>query len=393
MEKPGWDFCYEKCRKPGGTSPEMQALVTEKYPFDKKPKTNVAVTWLKPELVCEVKFAEWTRGGQMRQPIFIARRDDKPAADIVHEKTLAGSPAKKGKGMKLKAGNRNITFSNPGKLYWPKEKISKGTLASYYLEMAPHIMPYLKGRPQSLHRHPDGITKPGFFQKDFDLKNVPDWLSTAGIYSESTDKEINYLLCNNTATLLYMVNLGCIEINPWLSRHPRIEVPDYLVIDLDPEKIAFSAVVETALAVKDTLDELKLAGFCKTSGATGLHIYIPLNQRYDFDTTRIAAEFIAGKVHERIPKITSLERSPAKRQKKVYVDYLQNRRGQTLAAPYSVRPRPGATVSAPLDWSEVDKDLDPVQFTMHTIGRRIRERGDPWKFLWSSKNSLARFLK
>ncbi|QEC52907.1 bifunctional non-homologous end joining protein LigD [Anseongella ginsenosidimutans] len=417
---------------------KMRPLIQDKSPFDKKPKTNAPVTWLKPELVCEVKFAEWTNGGHMRQPIFIALREDKAADMIVHEKPVdpedasankgagkaenanegiarkarkgaskkanavkgdsAGkesSPAgaKSGKSLQLKAGNRNITISNPGKLYWPREKISKGDLVAYYQEMSGYLLPYLKDRPQSLHRHPDGITKAGFFQKDFDLKNAPEWIKTVPIHSESNNKEIDYLVCNNEATLLYMANLGCIEINPWLSRSPRIDFPDYIAIDLDPEKISFSAVIEAALAVKEVLDNLELGGFCKTSGATGLHIYIPLTRRYNFEVTRIAAQFIAQKAHELLPAITSLVRSPSKRQKKIYLDYLQNTRGQTLAAPYSARPRPQATVSAPLNWAEVNEKLNPGDFTIHTIGNRVKQLGDLWEATGKTKNSLSNILK
>lgn len=371
----------------------MQPLVVEKCPFDKKPKTNAPVTWIKPELVCEVKFAEWTGGGHMRQPIFVALRNDKPADSIVQEKPLKPKDMPKAKSLVLKAGNRKITITNPDKLYWPKEKITKGDLARYYHSMSDYLLPYLKGRPESLHRHPDGITQPGFFQKDFDLKNAPGWIKTVPIHSESNNKEIDYLVCDNAATLLYMANLGCIEINPWLSRHPRIEYPDYIAIDLDPEKIGFTAVVEAALAVQEVLEDLKLKGFCKTSGATGLHVYVPIVTRYDFDVTRVAAEFIAQKTHELLPKTTSLERSPSKRQKKIYLDYLQNRRGQTLAAPYSARPRPKATVSTPLEWTEVNERLDPGDFTIHSIPDRVKEKGDLWEPFRKTNNSLAQFLK
>lgn len=367
---------------------KMLPFIREECPFEKAPKTNAPVTWLKPALICEVKFAEWTTGGQTRQPIFIALRTDKSPDMIVHEKPVkpGKTPGKKTSGRKN--SGVNVPLTNPGKLYWPKEKISKEDLVNYYREMSGYILPYLKDRPESLHRHPEGITKPGFYQKDFDLKNAPEWIKTVPILSESNNKEIDYLICNNQSTLLYMANLGCIEINPWLSRHPKTDRPDYMAIDLDPEKIPFSAVTETALAVKEVLDELQLTGFCKTSGATGVHIYIPLQRRYDYEVSRMAAKFIAQKTHEKLPKITSLARSPSSRQRKVYVDYLQNSRGQTLAAPYSVRPRPKATVSSPLEWAELNNKLDPSNFTMHTIIDRVKAKGDLWKDLLKTKNSL-----
>jgi len=239
-------------------------------------------------------------------------------------------------------------------------------------------LPYLKNRPQSLNRFPNGINQQSFYQKDQDLNKIPSWLTTAPVYSESNDETINYLICNDKATLLYMANLGCIEINPWNSRVAKPENPDWMVIDLDPEKIAFSSVVKVALEVKKVFDEIEVECYCKTSGATGMHIYIPLAAKYHYDIVKTFAELIAHTVWVRIPEITSIDRSPSKRQGKVYLDFLQNRRGQTLAAPYSARPKKGATVSTPLEWKEVNKNLDPSQFTIKNILKRIEKKGDLW---------------
>jgi bifunctional non-homologous end joining protein LigD len=176
-----------------------------------------------------------------------------------------------------------------------------------------------------------------------------------------------------------MANLGCIELNPWNSRISHLDNPDFLLIDLDPLEVDFPNVIETAIAVKEILDEIEVGGHCKTSGATGLHIYIPLGAKYSYDQTRQFAEIIANLVNKRMPKITSVERSPEKRKGKVYLDFLQNRRGQTLAAPYSVRPKTGAPVSTPLKWDEVKIGLDPRQFTMRNIFNRLGRIGDIWK--------------
>ncbi|HET9136211.1 MAG TPA: non-homologous end-joining DNA ligase [Candidatus Kapabacteria bacterium] len=288
----------------------------------------------------------------------------------------------------LKIGKVTLHLTNQQKLYWPKEKITKGDLVNYYAEVASVMLPYLKGRPQSMNRYPNGIAGPSFYQKDVNLEQVPDWLKTEKIFSESNDAYINYLICNDKATLVYMANLGCIEINPWNSRIGKLDKPDWIVIDLDPEAISFEKVVQTALEVKKVFDELKTKCYCKTSGATGLHIFVPLGAKYEYKEARAFAGEIAREVHERIPAFTSIERSPSKRQRKVYLDYLQNSKGQTLAAPYSVRPKPGATVSTPLEWKEVNNKLDPKAFTIHTIFKRLDKKGDLWKEVLGKGNSI-----
>ncbi|MFO7447050.1 MAG: non-homologous end-joining DNA ligase, partial [Ignavibacteriaceae bacterium] len=264
------------------------------------------------------------------------------------------------------------------KIYFPDDGYTKGDLIEYYDSVSKYILPYLKDRPESLNRHPNGIYEQSFFQKDM-RDTAPDWADTELIYSESNDKDINYFVCNNKASLLYLVNLGCIEINPWFSRTKNLEYPDYCVIDLDPEDIGFDKVVETALVVKEVLDEAGAKSYCKTSGATGLHIYIPLKAKYNYDVSREFAHLIGKIVHKQIPGFTSLERSPSKRKKKVYLDYLQNRTGQTLASPYSARPRQGATVATPLEWNEVKKGLDPKQFTIKNTIKRLEKKGDIFK--------------
>lgn len=271
-----------------------------------------------------------------------------------------------------------LKLTHLDKIFWPKEKYTKGDVVAYYRKIAPFILPYLKDRPQSLNRHPNGITGKNFFQKDMDHL-PPAWAATKRIYSESNEAYINYLICNDAATLVYMANLGCIEINPWFSTVKHLDKPSYAVIDLDPEDISFDAVIATALAVHKTLDRINIPNYCKTSGASGLHVYIPLGAKYTYNQAKDFSHLIALLVNRRLPKITSVERLPKKRQKKVYLDFLQNRKGQTLAAPYSLRPKPGAPVATPLEWREVKKGLRPSDFNIENIFTRLRKKGDLFK--------------
>ncbi len=293
----------------------------------------------------------------------------------------------------LKIGKVSLSLTNQNKIYWPDEKITKGDLVSYYYKIAPFILPYLKDRPQSLHRFPNGIKAPAFYQKDLDTAVSPAWLRTESILAESTNEHIDYLICNDKATLVYMANLGCIEINPWNSRLTNPDKPDWLVIDLDPEEIAFTEVVRTAQTVKKVCDSIELPCYCKTSGATGLHIFIPTGGRYNYASVRDSALMIAQHVHALLPDITSLERQPKKRKGKVYLDYLQNSKGQTLAAPYSARPKPGATVSTPLKWEEVNSKLSPAKFTIQTIFKRLDKTGDLWKGVLGKDAGLQKAIE
>ncbi|WP_439581079.1 non-homologous end-joining DNA ligase [Dyadobacter bucti] len=266
------------------------------------------------------------------------------------------------------------------KIYWPDENITKGELLEYYSHIAPYILPYLKDRPLSLKRNPNGIKDKGFFHKDAgDI--APDWVKTKKIHAESTDKMVDYLVCNDLQSLLFIANLGCIEMNPWNSTINKLDNPDYIVMDIDPSpKNTFEQVVDVAQAIKEILDEIDVKGYCKTSGSRGLHVYIPFNKKYTYDESRDFAQILAGMVTEKLPDTTTLERSLSKRKKNhIYVDYLQNRIGQTLASAYSARPKPGATVSAPLEWSEVKHGLKMQDFTIKNMMKRVEEKGDLFK--------------
>ena len=360
-------------------------LVTPDCPFRQEPKTNMPVRWVKPMLVCEVAFSEWTDERVMRQPVFLGMREDKEADSVVRETgweepPQEGAPTagKREAQQRVVIGGRELKLTNLDKVFWQAEGYTKGDVVDYYQSVATFILPYLKDRPQSLYRTPHGIHGDGFYQKDVG-ELPPEWIRTEEIFSESNRKNITYLICQDEATLVYLANLGCIEINPWLSRVQQPDHPDYLVIDLDPEDIPFAKVIDAALAVREVLRRAGATGYPKTSGATGIHIYVPLEARYSYDTATTFARLIATLAHGLVPEFTSLERSPSKRQKKVYLDFLQNRRGQTLAAPYSIRPRPGAPISTPLTWDEVGPGLDPGEFTIRTILRRLEKVGDLYR--------------
>ena len=293
----------------------------------------------------------------------------------------------------LKVGETNLHLTNQNKIYFPGDSISKGDILNYYNEVSTLIVPYLKDRPETMNRFPNGINGASFYQKDMDLEKIPSWLKTEKIYSESNDKYIDYLLCNDKATLLYMANLGCIEFNPWNSTIKKMDKPDWAVIDLDPAKNDFKEVVKTALTVKKIMDELETECYCKTSGATGLHIYIPLGNQYRYDTVKLFSELIANKVVERLPEIASITRPIGNRGNKIYIDFLQNRQGQTLASAYSVRPRPGATVSTPLEWGEVNEKLSPAKFTIKNVLKRFDKKVDLWKPVLGKGANLELILK
>jgi bifunctional non-homologous end joining protein LigD len=369
-------------------SARLEPLITSKSPFSESPPTNRPVTWVKPRLVCEVKFAEWTSEGLMRQPVFLGLREDKAAREVVREE-----PAKAAAPVPPKVRTR-AELTHLDKVFWPDEGFTKGDVVAYYARMAGPILPYLKGRPQALNRHPDGIAGESFFQKNLS-QAPPSWVRTVEVASEGKGQAIRYLVCDNRDTLLYEANLGSIELNVWSSSLPRLESPDYLVLDFDPLETSFPAVVEAVTAARRVLDELELPAFCKTSGATGLHVYVPLAPRFTFDQSRELAHLICLLVNRRHPDLTSLERSPAKRKGRIYLDYLQNRMGATMAAPYALRPVPGALVSTPLDWREVTARLDPAAFDIRTVPERVERRGDAWRDLFKRRveipAALARF--
>ncbi len=405
---------------------KLVSIIRENSPFDERVKTNMPVTWVQPKYIAELKFTEWTNDGKMRHPIFLRLRTDKDIEEVNKSNepiappektvaTMAKSSVKKSeksaeKKSKLPVKNKDViknenektyTFgrnklktTNRTKIFFPGENITKGDVIDYYDSVADYILPYLKNRPESLFRTPNGINSKGFFHKDAG-ENAPSWVKSIKVYSDSTKKDIDYLLCNNKATLLYMVNLGCIEINPWHSTTQKLDYPDYLMIDIDPsEKNTFEDVIEAANAVKNILDRAGATGYCKTSGASGLHIYIPTGKKYTYEQVKDFACLICMLVNEALPEITTLERSLAKRKKnQIYMDYLQNRRGQTIASVYSLRPKKGATISTPLLWEEVKKGLHPSDFNIYNIGDRLKEKGDLFAGIFKNPIDLKKCLE
>lgn len=361
-------------------------------PFDVPPKMvgqKGKPTWIKPELVCNVEFANWTEDKHLRVPVFMGLREDKKESEVMKDNDTKATvkSAKKSisekkyeeNDIELSINGKKLKLTNRNKVYFPETGTTKGEIIDYYRKISKWILPYLKNRPESLNRHPNGITKPGFYQKDMDTSQIPDWVRTEKQYSKSNEEYLDYLVCDNEATLVYMANLGCIEINPWHSTFDKPDDPDYMIMDLDPGEIGFKEVVRTALKIRDVCTEIGIKTFCKTSGATGLHVYIPLKKRYTYDEIKLFGELLATAVQRQLPDTTSIERTVSKRSDKIYIDFLQNRKGQTIAAAYSVRPKPGATVSTPLEWTEVNERLDPKEFTIYTIFDRLKEKGDLWK--------------
>lgn len=362
----------------------LNEIIISSSPFYNKQSVPKSIIWVKPEIVAEVQYSQLTPKGIMRHPVFKRLREDKDPGEVIsgtfEEKTLLAN----------KIEYRG-TISNPDKVFWEEPTYRKVDLLNYYFDVSDFILPHLNGRPQSLHRHPDGIKGESFFQKDINFK-APTWIETMTVENKEKKKDIHYLVCTDRDTLMYMVNLGCIEINPWLSRVKSIDYPDYIVIDLDPFEIGFKSVIKVALKVKDVLDILDIKGFIKTSGATGIHILIPLGRDYDYGQALKFAKILSILIHRKIPSLTSVERSPSKRHGKVYIDFLQNRKGQTVASAYSVRPRPGAPVSAPLHWGELDHGLDPLSFNIKDMVSRLGKYGDIWKDIYHHHTDLEEIL-
>lgn len=392
----------------------FKPLITNKSPFDTTPdvdkpsrfrpqRLGAKPTWLKPDLVCEVNYAEVTSEGLFRQASFKGMRGDKDANEVVMEKpadteaTVAEAenntidairkPANHERRTLLnpreetqtrKVNGKELKFTNLSKVYWPDDGITKRDMFNYYHRMATYILPYLKDRPMSLNRFPNGIKGPSFYQKDVKGK-APEWVSKTYPYVTSEGEHKEYLVGDDEATLLWMASLGCIEMNPWFSRIKSPDNPDFCVIDLDPDKNTFEQVIEAAQEVKKVLDAIGVQGYPKTSGSTGIHIYIPLGAKYTYDQSQLFAKVIVNLVHEQLPDFTSLERKVRSRKGKMYLDFLQNRPGATIAGPYSLRPKPGATVSMPLAWDEVKPGLKMRDFTIHNAYDRLRETGDLFK--------------
>ncbi len=291
----------------------------------------------------------------------------------------------------VRVNGHQLSLTHLHKIYWPADNLTKRDMINYYDQIAPYLLPYLKDRPVALHRFPDGIKGMHFFQKDV-TGMLPEW-SRSYAHTTVAGELQHYLVVNDEASLIWMAALGCIEINPWCSRVMSPSQPDYCVIDLDPGKNSFSLVIQTALVIKKILDGLGITSYPKTSGSTGLHIYIPLGAKFSFDQSSQLARYIVTEAHQQTSGYTSMERLIKKRRGKLYLDFLQNRLGATVVAPYSLRPLSGATVSMPLSWDEVRPGLSIGNFTLHNAGNRLKETGDLFKGVLGEGINLLEILR
>ena len=364
---------------------ELQALVRKTPPCE--PPEHGALPkgpdhiWVEPQLVCDVRYKEMTKDGLLRQSVFVRFRDDKKAEDVNvpgagSQESGDGDPAPPAPSSKLLAP-REVKFSNLDKVFWPEEKYTKGDLIEYYRSLAPWLLPYLKDRPVVLTRFPDGINGKSFYQKDAP-GFVPDWIQTIPIWSEDTQRDINYFVCNDVESLVYLVNLGTIPLHIWGSRITDLTKPDWCLIDLDPKDAPFVHVITLAKTMQQLCEEVEMPAFVKTTGKSGLHIMLPLGRQLTYQQCLQLAMLFARLVTDQHPDIATTARTISKREGKVYVDAFQNRAGQLMVAAYSVRPSPGAPVSMPIEWDEVNAKLHNSNFTIANALKRMQKLGkDP----------------
>ncbi|HJU33725.1 MAG TPA: non-homologous end-joining DNA ligase [Nitrososphaera sp.] len=404
-------------------------------PIDFVPYTNSKPTWLRPELVAEVKFSGWTQDRIMRAPIFLRFRYDKPPAEcLINQQAI---PSERKVNVNDVEPQLDHGFSNLNKVYWPstagllEKQLTKGDLIEYYDKVSKYILPHLRNRPLSLKRYPEGIAGKSFYHKNW-LQEKPEYVKTIQVFSESKNDIVNYLICNNKETLLWLANLGCIEMHSWYSRvHDfsacnsaaanncssdrtsldeekcGLGIPDFIVLDLDPyiysgrEKAGeepeynlygFRATVDVALDLKKLLDELHIESYVKTSGKTGLHIFIPVAPIYEYNQTRTFAEIIGKMLSQRNPGKITMDWNSSNRKGKVFFDYNQNAKGKTLASIFSVRPTLSASVSMPIEWSDLP-NIRPVDFTLVTVPEILRKGRDPWSNIYQKKQDLLRMIQ
>lgn len=407
---------------------KLKSLETKKCPFREVPAYNkpsrfrpnpskAKVVWVKPTLVAEIGYRTVTSDGALRHPSFKRLRENKEAKEVTWEQPLhtteiveEANPLKDkfssaGKKRDRKTllnpkdetqvrniNGHDLKFTNLSKIYWPEEGVTKRDMFNYYYEVVPYMLPYMKDRPQTLNRFPNGIYGKSFYQKDVTGK-APSWIETYKYFSEGDQREKHFLVCTDEASLLYIASLGCIEMNPWSSRVDSPDNPDWCIIDLDPDKNTFDQVVEAARVTHQVLEAIGVPSYCKTSGSTGLHIYIPLGAKYSYEESKEFGRAIVKIVHAEIPSFTSIERLTSNRKGKMYLDFLQNRPQATVAGPYSLRPRPGAPVSMPLHWQEVKKGLSLKDYHIGNAIRRLKEQGDLFKGVLSKGIDIQKALK
>ena len=347
--------------------------------------------WIEPTRVCEVRYKEWTDEELLRHPVFLRWRDDKGPEDCIRQMDRAPPDDELGVRPPPSAEERNVVLSNQEKVFWPEERYTKGDLVEYYRAISPWLLPYLSERPVVLTRFPDGIQGKSFYQKDAPAF-TPEWLRTERMWSEATQREIDYFVVDDVQSLLYLANLAAIPLHMWLSQVGTLELPDWCVIDLDPKGAPFSDVIRIALAVHDLCEKLGLPHYAKTTGSTGIHVLIPLARQLTYEQSRAFGELISRVVVGQMPGIATVVRAVQRRDGKVYLDYMQNAHGQLLVSPFSVRPLPGAPVSMPITWDEVNESLDMKAFTIRTAVKRMEKLGDPMAQVLADKPDLLSAL-
>jgi bifunctional non-homologous end joining protein LigD len=370
----------------------LRPLRRDTPPFREVPKMPKVrrsdVIWVEPKLVAEVEFAEWTHDGRLRAPSYQALREDKSAEEVRRERPITDRIIK---------GTRELKLSNLDKVFFPVEGITKGDLLEYYRAVAPVLVPHLKDRPFTMVRWPDGIEAGRFFQKDAP-SHMPEWIPTFRTLVSTREsprqrKWVNFPVVNDELALLWMVNMGCIDMNTWYSRTDKPDRPDWVLFDLDPSPdVGFKETVQVALLVKQALDAFGLVGFPKTSSAEGMHILVPVERRYTYADTRQFAEIVAGAIARTNRGLATTEWTKSKR-RGVLIDANQNGEGKTIASAYSVRPRSGAPVSTPLRWDEVNEKLDPLSFTMSAVLERVRKHGDLFVGVLTTRQRLTEAMK
>ncbi len=372
---------------------ELEAHARDTPPYSGPAQDADSTTWVDPVMVAEVEFTERTDDGLLRQPVFLRFRDDKAPEECIREESPPRAseaaappdpvslPEPRGPGAPASSteGPDELPFglTNLKKVFWPEDGYTKGDLIEYYRAVSPWLLAYLRNRPVVMTRYPDGIGGKSFFQKDAPGFR-PDWIRTERMWSEDTQREIDYFVCDDEASLLYVVNLGTIPLHLWASRAPTLERPDWCVLDLDPKGAPFDHVVELARAGKALCDRIGLPVLVKSTGSSGLHLMIPLGRQLTHEQSKSLGELLARCLVEQLPEIATIVRQVTQREGKVYVDYLQNGSGKLIVAPFSVRPLPGAPVSVPLAWKEVNRKLDIRRHTIRTVPERMRKlKTDP----------------
>ncbi len=399
---------------------QLQAREVARCPFESVPETNEKACWAKPELVARLRYTGWTQERRLRNPAFVGLRADARPEECQFESEVAGNaspavisaPAIVGRVLARKAQieaelfkghaenvsieleGKRLRLSNLNKVYFPEPGYTKRHLLAYYYRIADRLLPFLRERPLVLRRYPDGIMGHSFFQKDAG-EAAPEWIETFPFRSEDKQEETRYVVANCLAALLYVTNLGCIDHNPWSSRRDDPEHPDYVFFDLDPaEGTEFSAVVTLARVLSEKLDAFGVKVFLKTSGATGFHLYVPVERGYTYEQLRIFAEIVARLVSAEKPALVTQERSVAKRPAgRVLIDVSQNALGRPLAAPFVVRPFSWAPVSTPVELRELRQTLTPEKFNLKTIFARLEEHGDLWGDFWKSRQRLEKAIE